>query len=192
MARDKALLPLGDRTFLPRLIAVLQGEVALVVVVLGHDADEIAKPLTSPSETMLRRTPNSPLGQLSSLQVALRHLENQPVAGVLVCLVDHPAVNKKVVRDLLKRFQHSAAPVLIPTCNGRRGHPVLFSRSVFPELLKAPLEEGARSVVRQHGGEIEFVAVHEPGILWDVDVPADYEALLAQWVELTGRDDELP
>ena len=192
MARDKALLPLGDRTFLSRLIAVLQGEVAPVVVVLGHHTDEIAKTLTAPSETVILRNPDYLLGQLSSLQVALRHLENQAVAGALVCLVDHPAVNKKVVRELVERFQKSAAPVVIPTCNGRRGHPVLFSSSVFPELLKAPLEEGARAVVRRHGGEIEFVEVNEPGILLDVDVPADYQALLAQWAELTGQDDELP
>ena len=192
MGHDKALLPLGERTFLSHLIEVLQGEVAPVVVVLGHHADEIAKTLTAPSETIVLRNPDYPLGQLSSLQVALRHLENQRVAGTLVCLVDHPAASKMVVRELVKRFRKSAAPLVIPTYNGRRGHPVLFSRCLFPELLKAPLEEGARSVVRQHGGEIEFVAVNEPGILLDVDVPADYQALLAQWAELTGRDDELP
>ncbi|MBI1956118.1 MAG: nucleotidyltransferase family protein [Acidobacteria bacterium] len=192
MGRDKALLPLGERTFLSHLIAVLQGEVAPVVVVLGHHAAEIAKTLTAPSETMILRNPIYRLGQLSSLQVALRPLENQGIAGALVCLVDHPAVSKKVVRELVERFQKSAAPVVIPTCNGRRGHPVLFSRSVFPELLQAPLEEGARAVVRRHGGEIEFVAVNEAGVLLDVDVPADYEALLTQWAELTGPDDELP
>lgn len=192
MGHDKALLPLGERTFLSHLIGVLQGEVSPLLVVLGYHAEQVAQSITAAPEVLVLRNPNYPLGQLSSLQVALWHLENQSVAGVLVGLVDHPAVSKKVVRELVERFRKSEAPVVIPTCNGRRGHPVLFSRSIFPELLKAPLEEGARSVVRQHGGEIEFVEVNEAGILWDVDVPADYQALLAQWAALTGRDDALP
>lgn len=192
MGHDKALLPLGDYTFLSHLMAVLHGEVSPVVVVLGHHAEEIAQSIPAVPAVVVLRNRDYRLGQLSSLQVVLRHLESQPVGGVLVCLVDHPAVSKKVVRLLVERFQESTAPIVLPTCKDRRGHPVLFARSLFPELLKAPLEEGARAVVRRHENEIECVEVNEPGILFNVDVPADYQKLLAQWGSLMGRGDELP
>ncbi len=128
--------------------------------------------------------PDYRLGQLSSLKVAIRHLTAQSVGAdieaALVALVDHPAISASVVDLLLAQFAKSHAPVLIPTCHGRHGHPVVFARSLFPELLDAPLEEGARSVVRRHAAEVELVETDEEGILLDIDLPADYAALLAK------------
>ncbi len=180
MGRDKALLPLGQWSFLEHLAGALQGEVSPLLVVLGYHAQEIERQIPPADALVVLRNPNYSLGQLSSLQVALRHIENQPVAGALVCLVDHPAITKKVVRLLLERFAKTQAPILIPTCRGRRGHPVLFARRLFQELLDAPLEEGARSVVRKHAAEVELAETGEEGILLDIDKPEDYQALLAR------------
>ena len=190
MGRDKALLPLGRETFLEHLIDVLRGEVRPLLVVLGHHAEEIERRLATFPDVQIVRNPNYKQGQLSSLQAALRILVNQPVAGALVCLVDHPAITKDVVRTVLERFHSQAARIIIPTCNGRRGHPVLFRADLFQELLDAPLEEGARVVVRRHADEVDLVETGEEGILLDVDRPADYEALLRRWESLTGGDGE--
>ena len=220
MGRDKALLPIGRETFVQHLIALLQGRVSPLLVVLGHHAEEIEAWITPQAAkrrpakcaepeavagsnagassdrkvvqdtepdteaktepiTVLRN-PEYRLGQLSSLKVAIRHLSAQPVEAALVALVDHPAISASVVELLLERFAKSHAPVLIPTCHGRRGHPVLFSRSLFAELLEAPIEEGARPVVRRHAAEVEVVETEEEGILLDIDLPADYAALLAK------------
>ncbi|MBI4441845.1 MAG: nucleotidyltransferase family protein [Acidobacteria bacterium] len=186
MGSDKALLPLGRQTFLEHLLEVLRWDVPVRVVVLGHHAAEIEARLPRTSDLAVLHNPQYPLGQLSSLQVALRHLEKQPVEGVLVCLVDHPAINRSVVRMILEKFRSTGAPVVIPAHRGRRGHPVLFARSVFGELLEAPLEEGARRVVHNHASEIELVEVAWEGILWDIDQPADYQRLLEEWKRLTA------
>jgi molybdenum cofactor cytidylyltransferase len=138
------------------------------------------------------RNPDYRLGQLSSLQVALRFLEDHNTEAVLVCLVDHPAMTKPVVRTLLQRFRATAAPILIPTHQGRRGHPVLFSRRVFQELLEAPLQEGARFVVRRHEREVEFVETDDEGILLDIDRPDDYESLQKRWESLTAAGGKPP
>ena len=188
MGRDKALLPLGRETFLEHLIEVLRGEVRPLLVVLGHHAAEIEERIAARADVQIVRNPNYKLGQLSSLQAALRALLNQPVAGAVVCLVDHPAITKAVVRTLLERFEKQSSSILIPTCGGRRGHPVLFPSRLFHELLDAPLEEGARVVVRRHAADVELVETGEEGILLDVDRPADYEALLERWGQLTGQD----
>ncbi len=187
MGRDKALLPLGDETFLQHLIAVLRGKVSPLIVVLGHHASEIERQIAPGAETpgpaaaddlVFLRNPNYFLGQLSSLQVALRYLAERTAEGALVALVDHPAITKEVVALLLRRFEKTRAPVLIPTRQGRRGHPVLFARRLFQELLEAPVEEGARIVVRRHADEVELVETDEEGILLDIDRPEDYERLV--------------
>ena len=142
--------------------------------------------LPIPSFVVLRN-PQYHLGQLSSLKVGLKYLENVPANGVLVSLVDHPAITKAVVRMLLDRFAMTHAPILIPTYRGRRGHPVLFSRTLLPELLDAPLEQGARFVVLRHASEVELVETDEEGIVLDIDYPADYQALMARWVKGSGE-----
>jgi molybdenum cofactor cytidylyltransferase len=157
-----------------------------LLVVLGHHAAEIEQQVHLPAAAQFLRNPDYHLGQLSSLRVALRHLQAHPVAGALVCLVDHPAVTKTVVRELLGRFRQSDHAILIPVWRGRRGHPVLFARRLFEELLRAPLEQGARFVVHQHASEVELVQVEEEGITWDVDRPEDYTALERRWEAISA------
>jgi len=54
---------------------------------------------------------------------------------------------------------------------GRRGHPVIFSAALYPELLAAPLDQGARSVVWAHKMEIAEVPTNEEGILLNLNDP---------------------
>ena len=193
MGRDKALLPLGQETFLERLIEILRGEVSPLLVVLGHHAEKIAGRIPRPASSFsfddlqIVRNPDYKLGQLSSLQAALRSLEGRSVAGALVCLVDHPAITTAVVRAVLERFRKRQSRIIIPTCNGRRGHPVFFSAELFPELLAAPLDQGARVVVRRHADDVALVETGEEGILLDVDRPDDYALLRERWKSLSGE-----
>ena len=64
-----------------------------------------------------------------------------------------------------------------PAIGHRHGHPVLYDRSLFAELRSAPLEQGAKTVVRAHEADILNVPVTDPGCLRDVDTPEDYEDL---------------
>src|SRR5205807_10475615 len=61
------------------------------------------------------------------------------------------SVSADVVRSLLGQFRESGAPVVIPTFQNRRGHPVLIARTLFPELLSLDAAEGANTVIRRYG-----------------------------------------
>jgi molybdenum cofactor cytidylyltransferase len=62
----------------------------------------------------------------------------------------------------------------VPVYKGRRGHPVIFSKSLFRELAAAPLDQGAKSVVRAHAAETLEVETEDEGITFDIDTPEDY------------------
>jgi molybdenum cofactor cytidylyltransferase len=62
---------------------------------------------------------------------------------------------------------------VIARSSGRRGHPVLFDRTVFAELQNAPEGEGARYVVNADASRVEYVDLNDPGINLDLDTPAD-------------------
>lgn len=97
---------------------------------------------------------------------------------MLLSLVDHPAVSAEVVRQLLKARQESEASVVIPVHGGRRGHPVLVGRALFPDLLDLNPGMGANSVIHRYRNSTREVPMEDPSVLIDVDLPEDYRRLV--------------
>jgi molybdenum cofactor cytidylyltransferase len=177
MGRDKALLTYRGRTFLETIAATLrEAGIERVAVVLGHHAEEIQRAVELPGvEVVVNATYR--LGQTSSLQVGLRALAAPDLEAVVLCLVDHPAVSARTVRQLVDSFRVSPAPIVVPTHQGRRGHPVVISRALFPALLSLAPSEGANTVIRRHRAATQFVEVDDSGILLDVDDDEVYRQL---------------
>ena len=94
--------------------------------------------------------------------------------GVLLTLVDHPAVAPSTIDALLA----GARPLIrIPRYESERGHPIWFSRELIPEFLAVPAGEAANQVTRRHRAETEFLDVDDPGVLADIDTPEAYRNL---------------
>jgi molybdenum cofactor cytidylyltransferase len=181
MGSPKARLPFpesdgSESTFLDHLLGVFQASRAEpVVVVLGHDAEELERAFDFGSARVVVNR-NYRDGMLSSIQAGIRALSDDDVDGALICPVDHPAVDPTVVDALIRRFEEDRPPVLLPVHDGRRGHPVLFSSRVFSELLGAPKTVGARQVVWDHQEDLLEVDVSDAGVTVDIDTPSDYRA----------------
>lgn len=177
MGRDKALLPFAGETFLSYLLGVLRtSRLELIRVVLGANAKTVQKAIEfRPTEVVVN--PDWRQGQLTSLQAALRSLPAGVVDAVLVALVDHPKITTALVDELIRQFEASKKPIVIPTYQGRRGHPVIFASSLFAELLSAPLEEGARHVTHRHAAEILEVPTDVEGVVLDIDDPEAYRRI---------------
>lgn len=178
MGTPKALLPFAGSTFLGHLIGMFEASMARpILVVLGHGADDIQREVQLGEARALVHT-GYQQGMLSSIRAGLQALADEPVEAILVCPVDHPRLKAKSIDRIIGGFHPTRPPVVIPVYNGRRGHPVLFSRSVFGELINASDAVGARQVVWGHAGEVMEVELDDEGILVDVDTPEDYRNLL--------------
>lgn len=149
---------------------------APVVIIAGEHYTQIAKTLPTLAPLMLHN-PRPDDGQLSSLRIGIKAVRGE-CSGLLMFLVDHPQVRPETVRLMTDRFREGGGEIVVPTCAGRRGHPVLFGASVFDELLTVPLEGGARQVVHARPERVIEVAVDDPGILRDIDTPEDYQKVL--------------
>jgi len=178
MGQDKALLTYGGRTFLEIIVATLhEAGMERVVVVLGHHAEQIQGAVTlEGAEIVINR--DYARGQTSSLQAGLRALESAELEAVVLCLVDHPLISADTVQALVASFRRSGAPVVIPTFQNQRGHPVLIARTLFSALLSLDPGEGANTVIGRHREATQFVAVSDPGILLDIDDTETYRRLL--------------
>lgn len=175
MGRPKALLPIDGQTFIERIVGALkESGLERIVVVLGFNAEAIRPHLEHlPVEIVINE--NYQKGQLSSLQTALRRLQSdEECEAILVHLVDHPYLSAAVVRRMIDSYAASKKPIVIPKYQGKRGHPVIFGRALFAELLAAPLDQGAKAVVGAHRGEALEIDTDEIGVTLDIDTPELY------------------
>jgi CTP:molybdopterin cytidylyltransferase MocA len=171
MGRPKALLPYREGTFLEHLIEVTRHPlIGVTRVVLGAGADVIREAANlDPSLVVLNTQWEK--GQLSSICAGLRSLEGTETDGMILCPVDHPLVSARLVAELVERFYEDKKAIVLPVYNGRRGHPVIFSKALFGELLDAPDDKGARAVVWAHADELLEVPTEEEGIILNINDP---------------------
>ena len=176
MGRPKALLPIDGQTFIERIVAALkQTKVGKIIVILGHNARELQSKISHLPVEILINT-DYKLGQLSSLQLAVRCLQpDLDCDGMLVHLVDHPYLAPALVEEMIRRFYETKKRIIVPKFHGKRGHPVIFSNALFDEILSAPMEEGAKAVVNAHRAETLEIETEEEGIAVDIDTPELYQ-----------------
>jgi molybdenum cofactor cytidylyltransferase len=180
MGSPKPLLRIHGRTFLEKIAEEAQSsQLHPIRTVLGHRSSEILEVLPQFQESAVIN-PKYELGQLSSLQCGLRSLAETSLDGVMVFLIDHPFVHRDLANQLLRAFSAKTAPVVVPSFQNRRGHPMIFASSVFEELLRAPLDQGAVAVVKRHHAQILHLEVNDPGVLIDIDTPEDYNEFVVK------------
>ena len=174
MGSPKALLPYQGRPFLEHLLEVtIHPKIGARRVVLGKDADSIssAVPLAAEEVVINERWEE---GQLSSIQAAIRSFPSS-TDGMILSLIDHPLISGALINDLIEAF-YSSQPsgqtrIVLPTFRAQRGHPVIFSATLYQELLTAPLDKGARAVVWAHATEIVEMPTTEQGCVLNLNDP---------------------
>ena len=183
MGSPKALLKIHETTFIHRCVNVLHTSgIEKIIVVLGADAGRITHALAG-AQVIIALNEQYQTGQLSSVIAGLRVAESFSPDAILLHPVDHPLISKTVTASIIQRFKQNGSSIIVPTFNGRRGHPVLFSSKLFEEIKNAPPDVGARSVVWSHASEVVEIETDDGGILFNVDTPEDYKRLL---VRLSG------
>jgi molybdenum cofactor cytidylyltransferase len=186
MGFPKALLPYRGRPFLAGILdACYAAGIERRVVVLGHYADKIKEAMDL-SEATVTQSRDLEAGPIGSIWAGLDTLAHDPVDAVVVWPVDRPHIAVATVEALEDAFRATHQPIVVPTYQGKRGHPVLFARAVFAELLGAPRDDGARTVVHKDPMRVAEVAVEDAAVLEDFNTPEDYKKLLRREDEVRG------
>lgn len=178
MGSPKALLRYQGECFVDRLVRVFATRCARVIVVLGHDAQTVARGMECSGEAVLVLNPRPERGQFSSLQTGLR-AAGSGVRAVFFHPVDIPAIQPETVARLSAAWAELPAgvQVLKPAHRARTGHPVLIAAAVAEELLALPPESNTREALQRYSGAA--VEVADAGIHGDTDTPEDYSKLVS-------------
>lgn len=181
MGRPKALLPVGDGTFLDHALETLRAggcRPLVAVVPPGREAAAIGARAESGGAIVVEN-PAPGAEQIDSLRCGLSSLP-AAVQAAVVLPVDHPRADAATVTALIAAFRARGAPIVRPVHDGIPGHPVLFARETWPELAEPDLAHGAREVVHRHHGEIEEVPVADAGVTVDVNTPEEYARMIGE------------
>ena len=166
----KLLQPLADGT--PMVIAALRHlapSVDEVIVVVRPDDHALIK-LLAPETARILPCTDAALGMGASLACGVRAA---PQADAwLIALADMPYVPPAVITALLAQLRSGAA-IVAPSYQDQRGHPVGFSRTFYADLAALSGDQGARHLLERYAKQLSLIPVAEPGILRDIDTPAD-------------------
>jgi len=174
----KLLAPWGDGVLLDGALATaFAAPVTVVSVVWGADdrvpaaAENFAARIGDRRRLRLVHAEHHANGMAESLKAGVAGL-NPDSAGVFVFLGDMPSIAPGVPALLADTFHHGALATA-PTFAGRRGHPVLFSASLFPAIRTLSGDRGAASILAGLGDDLALVVAPDDGVLFDVDRPED-------------------
>jgi molybdenum cofactor cytidylyltransferase len=183
MGRPKLALPLGGRSVLEHVVAaLLRGGVEHVLVVAApHTAELAALAEAAGAACLLLQQPTPDMR--ATVEHGLAWLEERfrpgPGDAWALAPADHPTLDAAVVRRLLAaRASEPGRSVVVPTFEGRRGHPTLIGWRHVAGLRAHPSGEGVNAYLRLHREQTREVPVDSPAVLCDLDTPEDYERLL--------------
>jgi molybdenum cofactor cytidylyltransferase len=184
MGSFKPLLPVADKPLLFHLLDALAASAAVgpVIVVTGHHAAALTAALAGRPVTTVYNPDFAAGEMLSSVKAGLAALP--PAApAFLLAFADQPAVAPATLRALVQHghSQSPRPPVVLPTYLGKRGHPVVLSTALVPDIRALPPADTLRSVVHRHLARAALLPVDDPAVLEDLDTPADVARAQARW-----------
>ena len=174
MGSQKLLLPFGQSTIIETVVDnVLNSSIDHVMVVLGASQREVQDILGNKAVQFCYNKEHEK-GMLSSVICGVSALP-EDAESALIFLGDQPGIPPSVTNAVIDAYSEELFGIVIPVHNYRRGHPLLVDMKYRKEIEHLDLEEGLKSLRHHFPEGVLEVEVDEPGILVDIDTPADYK-----------------
>jgi molybdenum cofactor cytidylyltransferase len=177
MGGQKLVLPFAGSTVIARVVdAFLGAPVPHTLVVIRPDDRQLRAALVSRPVSFVEN-PDPQGDMLSSVRCGLRAIPAEAEV-VLVSPGDQPALESGLIREMLTAFQSADRGILVPVCDGRRGHPLVFAARYCRDILSSYDGVGLRGFVRDHADQVLEWPTLVAAVVEDLDTPADYQAAL--------------
>lgn len=174
----KPLLKWGKRTVIGECVKQMRGSrLGDIFIVLGHREAEI-RPVLAGTGVQFAINRDYRQGMLSSIKTGLAMLGPNS-DGFLIALVDQPMIDSDLIDKLITAFEKSDKGIIVPTFEGKWGHPVIVSTSYIEDVMQIDNDspEGLRGFLKSRRGDVLEIAVGTSAVVEDIDRPEDYERL---------------
>lgn len=181
MGQPKLLLPLGDRPVIARLVEAFDHPSVLDVLVVVRPDDTVLAEAAAAAGAVVVRAPEPPPDMKASVGWGIDEMRKRwgagEIDGWMLVPADHPVLDADLVGRVAEAWSVNRPPVLVPTHDGRRGHPTVFGVELASEVASIPDDSGLNWLVARCGEAVEEVELDRPEVLLDLDTPEQYEAL---------------
>jgi len=181
MGSTKALLDFGGRPLIARIIESFQAaSIDEIIVVTGHEPEKIKSALPEFNVNFVHNDRYEGGGMLSSVQTGVSAMSRDCDAFFLA-LGDHAPPRPQTLESMIDAWRESDPAIVLPTLDGKHGHPILISSCLAPEILALTASQTLATIVRGHANDSREVIVDDRAILEDIDTPNDYNRAITRW-----------
>ncbi len=158
MGKNKLVLPLNGKTIIENVLEALEAAgIREQVVVLGNEPQqvvEVIRPKLGRIKIALNLDPEQ--GVVSSFQTGLIVISS--VAAAFLVLGDQPILDPNLLAVMVRSMENDAEALIVsPIHNGKKGHPLLFRRKLFGEILSLKGTQTMRDIVHAHASQLVTV-----------------------------------
>ncbi|MBI1729198.1 nucleotidyltransferase family protein [Candidatus Acetothermia bacterium] len=178
---NKLLMPLcGHAVIYHTTRAMLESQLESIFLITGFERPKIIRALEElgrHSKLSVIENPNWPTGRASSVRTAIKKMPSNAL-GALFLPGDMPLMTSALINRVIEQFA-KLGKLTFPVLNDEKGHPVLFPRELWPEVMKLQGETSAMSLVKTHWADSEKILLEsgEEVTQWDMDTPEEYELI---------------
>jgi molybdenum cofactor cytidylyltransferase len=178
MGKNKLLLPFGKHTVIEEsLLQLAESGPDEIMVITGFQEEKVSKLISEKFQGTINVVYNESYnsGRAESIRCALRNIDEKSDA-ILFMVADKPSVKSNLIRKAIGEFKRVAPSILYVQIPTGRGHPVLFSRSLFGELMNLEGEPTGNTIFNKYRNDTAIIYDEKPQI--DIDTAEDYENVL--------------
>lgn len=176
--RLKQLVKFNGKTLIETVLdTALESNLDQITVVLGKDYEKVVK--TVSDKLNIKRLSsvinnNYIYGQSTSVKAGLSAVMDRFNSAMFI-VADQPLLSSKIIDNLILKFTESEKDICVPLCKGDRKNPVIFSRNLYPDILKLKGDGGAKELIKANRYRTLFVDIDEPLCFFDIDTHKDLE-----------------
>lgn len=175
MGSPKLLLPYRDESLIRHVVKkALQVRSAGVIAVVNPDFSDVINHVNDQPVRLIWND-RAHLGMSTSLTKGIENLPDSASAA-LILLADQPEIEPCVIQKVIDEYLSSSSSIIQAAYKGKPGHPVLFDKKWFTELLKTVGDQGGRDIIKTFGHERQLIDI-PLSTPEDIDTQEDYQRL---------------
>ena len=174
----KQLLPFAGTTLLGWVVSQAQQAIDLdeIVIVLGRSAGEIRARVDFGDAKVVENLVFTE-GCASSYRAGIAAIDSHAEA-IMIILGDQPGITPEIINTIADEWRHSNAPIALCSYQGRKGHPMIFARSLFDQLEVLHGDKAAWKLVDANAAVVQVVHLDIP-FPADINTREDFERVVS-------------
>lgn len=183
MNKDKLTLNFGGELVIERVIrAAKKSRLDEIILVYQNEViRDIGQKYCI--KTVFNSSPEK--GQSESMKLGIR-ASSLNTEAFMFFVGDQPLLDSKTINKIIEMFKNSDKEIIVPTYNGKKGSPTIFSSKFRDKLLKVEGDKGGRKIIEENTCEVGYVTIDDYKVGLDIDTWDEYQHL----VEMEMKNNE--